>query len=415
MPDNSTSTSNHRPQTAVESGIRLLIIRFSSFGDIVQSAAVPAAFQSRYPGAQVDWLVREDLKGLLQVNPHIDQLISFPRGKGLIGLIRLAWKLASCGRYTHVYDAHNNVRSSIVVLFFHLQRLLRFNQERRPQIRIRPKNRIRRFLFFRLRWRSALEMPFRAIKSFHEPLQDWGLTPEPLSGPQFFVSPVARTEFTSQMAKEHAKQHIENNAKNQSETKSERQAPFDVALVPSAAWSLKRWPVAYWKKLIELMPDVRFVVLGGPDDQFCGEIAAIAPDRVTNLAGRLSLQGSAAALENSHVVVTGDTGLLQVADQLGRPTIALIGPSAFGYPTRPTSQVLEIQLTCKPCSKDGSGRCTNKVLQKCLVEISPERVAAAVREKLGTNQPTGQATEKAVELTTRRTTELNNRSAKSGD
>ncbi len=345
----------------------------------MQLAAVPAAFCARYPGAKVDWLVREDLKGLLGPNPHIDKVISFPRNGGLRGLVGLAHDLASKGRYTHVYDAHNNVRSTIVATVFKAQRLFRLAHERWPQIITRPKNRVRRFLFFKMHWRRALRMPFRAIQSFHEPLLSWGIAQEPLAGPQFFISETGRAEFQECWP--------ETRPETQPKEQPEKHPLFDVALVPSASWNLKRWPVPYWKRLIALLPNCRFVILGGPDDKFCEEIKAVATDRVCNLAGCLSLQGSAAALEHSRVVVTGDTGLLQIADQLGRPTVALIGPSAFGYPTRQTSQVLEIQLACKPCSKDGSGRCHNKVLQKCLIEITPEQVADAVRQKLELYQP----------------------------
>jgi len=91
---------------------------------------------------------------------------------------------------------------------------------------------------------------------------------------------------------------------------------------------------------------------------------------------------SAVVINLSDLIIANDTGLLHVADQMAKPTIALIGPTAFGYPSHPGSTTLEIELPCKPCSKDGRGRCVNTVYQKCLVELTPERVARVAHEKL---------------------------------
>ena len=102
---------------------KLLIIRFSSFGDIVHAMATPSAFKNAYPLAQVDWLVRADLASLLKWNPSITTVHSFDRNSGLIGLVKYVWRLSRLG-YTHIYDAHNNVRSLITRILFFLFRLL---------------------------------------------------------------------------------------------------------------------------------------------------------------------------------------------------------------------------------------------------------------------------------------------------
>jgi heptosyltransferase-2 len=155
-----------------------------------------------------------------------------------------------------------------------------------------------------------------------------------------------------------------------------------IALAPSAAWELKRWPIEYWVKLIQLLPLQQFTLLGGPDDRFCQEIADSAPDRTLNLAGKLSWLESSKALDLSRALVSGDTGLMHISDFLGKPTIALIGPSAFGYPSRSKSHVLEIELPCKPCSKDGRGKCRYSEYKHCMLSIKPEQVAQKLLEVL---------------------------------
>jgi heptosyltransferase-2 len=147
-----------------------------------------------------------------------------------------------------------------------------------------------------------------------------------------------------------------------------------IALAPSAAWKMKRWPLSYWKKVIEFCPDKKFIVLGGPEDHFCQELEDLAPERVRNLAGKLNLIESCFAVSRSDMLISADTGLLHVADHMGKNTIALIGPTAFGHPSGPWVKVLETNLNCRPCTKDGRGHCKNKVYQSCLIQITPELV-----------------------------------------
>ena len=323
--------------------MKLLVIRFSSFGDIVQAIAVPRAFLDAYPGSTIDWLTREDFASLVAEQDSISNVISFSRSDGLGGLIRLAI-LLSRARYTHIYDAHSNLRSTLLVLILRVLSI-------RSSIAVRPKSRLRRFLFFKFRMRKVLPQPFRAADSYHRPLSKWGLPSTVPVGPQFRVSVGSIPDLPK---------------------------PF-VALAPSAAWEMKRWPVEHWRELIALMPETNFVLLGGPEDTF---LTALEGPRVLNLAGRVSLVETSRVIAAAALVISNDTGSLQVADQMERPTIALIGPTAFGYPSHSTSIYIEKPLWCQPCSKDGRGRCVNDVYKRCLVELLPSLVATRACELL---------------------------------
>ena len=340
------------PQSLDPSKNHLLIIRFSSLGDIVQGASVPRAFKQTFPESKVDWLVRSDFQNLLTSHPALDRVISFDRKQGFLGLLRFAWSLGQTP-YTHIYDAHSNVRS------FFVSAILRI---RRPQARFvrRSKERINRWLLFRFRI-HRLPTPFRGAESFHRPLSKWGIQPAVPSGQQFFPSGNLSESVKSRLAL--------------------LQRPV-VALAPSAAWEMKRWPISHWKKLIELSPMSSFVLLGGPEDHFLEEIAAAAPERTLNLAGKTGFDESASLLKLVDACVANDTGMLHIADQMEVPAIALIGPTAFGYPSHSTSQIAEITLSCKPCSKDGRGRCINSLYQRCLVELTPEKISKMLQTML---------------------------------
>jgi heptosyltransferase-2 len=76
---------------------------------------------------------------------------------------------------------------------------------------------------------------------------------------------------------------------------------------------------------------------------------------------------------------------LHFASAMGTPTIAIFGPTVpeFGFgPLAPRSSVLGItSLACRPCDRHGPRRCPLGHW-RCMREITPRHVAAAVKELL---------------------------------
>lgn len=335
--------------------IKILILRFSSFGDVTQCLSIPSLLAKKFPQAEVHWVTKKELAILMHGHPHIDKVWALPTKANLKDLVSLIKDLRD-EEFSYIYDAHNNLRSNIVCLFllppFHLKRFFF-----RPKFLRRSVKRFKRFLLFNFRI-NLFQMPFSGQRDFIEPLEKWGIPvslPEP---PQIFPS-------ASGLAK--AKDLLE----------PFRNTVF-IALAPSAAHFLKRWPKDHWKSLINQLSNNKFILLGGPGDTFLEDIRNSAPERVLNLAGKSDLETSVALVEQSQLLIANDTGLLHVAEQLGKPAIALMGPAPFGFPSRPKTKILELNLSCRPCSKHGQGPCRNKIYQECLVNIQPEQVAKEV-------------------------------------
>ncbi len=104
-----------------------------------------------------------------------------------------------------------------------------------------------------------------------------------------------------------------------------------IAVVPGAGWRWRRWPVERYAELIGRIAarrrDVGFLVLGtGTERRLGGRLAAVAPGRVLNLAGRTTLLEAAGVVGAADVFVGSDSGLLHVAAALGKPTVGLFGP-----------------------------------------------------------------------------------------
>jgi ADP-heptose:LPS heptosyltransferase len=327
---------------------KILVIRLSSIGDIIQCSAVPRHLRLRFPNAQIHWLVRADNGDLVQHNPHLNEIISFDRKNGLAQWIKLCLRLRKSA-YTHVYDAHNNLRSHLLTLFV------------RPKFFIRrSKNRFKRFLLFIFKLNLFGEQ-MRAVDSYIAPLRPWGIHND-YRGSELRLSAQVFDKVRPLLAKE--KKWI--------------------AVAPATAWPKKTWPEAYWKNLIGLILSETYyniLILGGPKDDFCKNLI-LDGERVISLQGRLSLMESAAAVHFCETLVAADTGLLHMAESLGRNVVGILGPTPFGHPARPGSIGLQKKIWCQPCSKDGSGPCVNFHYQECMKRIEPVEVIQSIQAVL---------------------------------
>jgi heptosyltransferase-2 len=163
--------------------------------------------------------------------------------------------------------------------------------------------------------------------------------------------------------------------------------PF-VALAPGSVWPTKRWPVGYWAVLaLELTRrDLRVVWIGGEEDALlCGALAEAAPGSVT-AAGSLGWPGTAALLNQAHLLVANDSAPVHLAAAVGCPTLALFGPTLPGFGFAPLgrgSRSVGLALACRPCRLHGGRRCPEGHF-RCMLDLTPTRVAGAAADVLAT-------------------------------
>jgi heptosyltransferase-2 len=156
-------------------------------------------------------------------------------------------------------------------------------------------------------------------------------------------------------------------------------APGFVAVAPGSIWGTKRWP--YYAELAAAL-ESPIVAIGGQEDAVLADrVVAAAPGRGWSAAGELGLRASAALLERAATLVTNDSAPLHLATAVGTPVVAVFGPTVPGFgfgPSRPGDVVVQqTGLACRPCSLHGPRVCPLGH-HRCMVEITVERVAAAV-------------------------------------
>ena len=159
-----------------------------------------------------------------------------------------------------------------------------------------------------------------------------------------------------------------------------------IALAPGATYGeAKRWPLPYWKELIQKLLEGRkesLLILGGMEEEaYLKPLleAGKGSGRLHLLAGRTSPVILAAMLARCKILITNDTGPMHVAAAAGTPTVALFGSTSPTW-TRPFGmghEVIYHQVECSPCFQR-----TCPIGYICLNKISVEEVFQAAQKQL---------------------------------
>jgi heptosyltransferase-2 len=343
---------------------RILIIRFSSLGDVVKCTALPRLIKAAYPEARITMLTASDYLELIADNPHLSQAIGFDRREGAEGFRRLVKQLRA-EPFDLIADVHHSLRSRLLGLFLRGRRT-RYS-----------KRSLQRLLLLSFRLNTYGE-PMGKETDFLAGLEPYGVTDDGL-GTELHLQRVAGDAALRQRL-----------AAELEQIARWREAGRPViGVAPIAAWELKRWPLANFRELMQAY--VRktgggLVLFGGPgDDDAHGLVAGLEANAVS-LVGRTSHLESAYFASLTDLVVANDTGMTHLAEAVGTDVLTLYGPTSreLGYyPVRRTSVALELPLPCRPCTRMGEGACHHPLHKACLVGITPQAVLGHVLAAIG--------------------------------
>jgi len=325
---------------------KILIIRFSSIGDIVLTTPVVRCIKKQIPGAVVHYVTKKSFRGILENNPHIDQIFTIEKD-----IDEVADQLKK-EDYDFIVDLHHNLRSTL------LKRKLKKPSSAFPKLNIK-KFLLTQFKINRLPELHVVDRYFEAVK----PLK---VHSDILVGD--FIIPAADEVNINDFG-----------------------IPDKfVAFAIGAQMTTKKLPN---EKIAELLNKIKLpvVLLGGETDFDNSEIimqkisARSEENKIINLCGRLNLNQSASVVRQSLKIITHDTGLMHIASCFRKPTVSIWGNTTpdFGmYPYMPMNPALysihEVKdLKCRPCSKIGYKECPKKHFN-CMNQQNLDKIAREV-------------------------------------
>ncbi len=336
--------------------MKILILKPSSLGDVVQALPVLRLLKGHFRKADIFWWIDSSLAPLLEGDPDLAGLVHFERRRWAHPrnwpemLRSIRWLRAQ--KFDLVIDLQCLLRSAVFGWLARQDFLIGLDETREGA-----------------RGFYDVAVP---RKSFHTHAVDWYLSVLPRLG----VPVHAHYEWLP--ARPAVAEAIQ--------TKWKTAGSRWIILQPGARWGNKRWPAENFARLVSGLgaefPDTRFAVLGSLEDQALGEIIVhAAPSRCVNLCGATSLPEMVEWIRLGDLLITNDTGPMHVAAALGKPTVALFGPTEPRR-TGPYGQlqnVLRLELPCSPCMKS---TCHFEKLNECLRGLSIATVAERVRKML---------------------------------
>lgn len=341
---------------------KILIIRFSSIGDIVLASPLIRGLRSRFPRIQIDFLVKSEYADLVRFNHHLSSVIEL-RTSTFQELRALRSKIRQ-EQYDVILDLHDSWRSRFVRILSGAEKTFCIN-----------KRAVKRFALIQWKW-NLYNFTIPVAERYLETAQPLGVGNDG-KGLEIFIPDEVLFDVSSLMGK-YRLEHSD----------------VVVGMAPSAKHNTKMWLKERFAEVaLRLAQDhnARMVLFGGPEDaDRCSEIAklvntAVASEAAINLAGRLSILETAAALDFCDVVLCNDTGIMHVAAARQRNVVAIFGPTVkeFGFFPYGTNAVVveHPDLPCRPCTHIGSAQCPQKHF-RCMKDITVEQVLETISSVL---------------------------------
>ncbi len=336
---------------------RILVIRFSSLGDIILTTPALKVLREKFPDAEIDYLTKSDYTDVIRLNPNINKIIPVDNNLDFKGLRALKKQLKS-SHYDLVIDLHNNLRTFYLRLFFDA-RFLKFK-----------KYPFRKFLLVKFKINMLKNLP-------------------PISGR--YIQTLGKI-INADSTQYKPEIFTDEDAKNKTEIILKEYCLNDksnlICIVPGAKHFTKTYPAEYYAELIKKFDSEKytFLLIGkGNDKTNIEKIKSGTGKNVYDLCDKLSVLEISELMKKCRLVICGDTGPMHIAEAVGAPLLMIAGSSVreFGfYPQTENSSVIENKgLKCRPCSHIGRESCP-KVHFKCMKEILPEAIYFKITSNL---------------------------------
>ncbi len=328
---------------------KILIIRFSSIGDIVLTSTLVRCLKEQFQGElEVHYLIKKQYASIMESNPYISKVYAFEKNSTEI-IADLKNE-----KYNYIVDLQKNARS-LKIKSKISAKALTFNKLNIEK-------------WFAVNFKSHSLPNVHIVDRYLESVKSLGIKNDG-KGLDYFI-PDSEKINSKDLPKNFSNGYI--------------------AFAIGAQHATKCLPV---DKIIEICKKVELpvVLLGGKDDLRVAKFIEDKLDKkIWNGCGKYSLHQSASIISNAALVITHDTGLMHIAAAFKKKIVSVWGNTIpeFGmYPYLPKnlkhySKIIEIkELKCRPCSKIGFDKCP-KGHFKCMKQIQEDNVVDQVFDLL---------------------------------
>ncbi len=338
---------------------KILIVRFSSLGDVILTTPVLSALKIKFPQSQIFFLTKSRYGDVLRADPRIFSLIEFDPTKdhkGLSGFLKLMAKLRAYD-FDLLVDLQTNLRS------FFVRHLIKSKIKLKYRKRWLSRSLMVHTKFLKIKTIPTVDLYLKILKKIDVHTKD--------------KNPIIYVDQTE-----------ENFSKKFLLERKVQKDDIIVGVHPGARWETKRWDAMRFRQVCHTLAykfNCKVVLLGDRGDgELLDGISQGMPETKVIKAVGLSTREFIGLIRWCDCLITNDSGPMHIASALGIPVVAIFGPThpKLGFaPVGSEHVVLCANVKCSPCSLHGEKRCRKKS-KLCMNSIEPDMVVEAVQRLL---------------------------------
>lgn len=337
--------------------MKILIIRFSSFGDIVLTTPLIRKIKEKYPEAEIDFLVYNNFLEAISSNPYLRNIIIFDKKNKKKEYINEIIKKLKMENYDYVFDLHSKILSKLIGK------------------KVVKGEKGKFFTYKKRKWWKTLLVKMRLIPYNAD-----------CTIVESYFTVMKKTDLKISFTRENIEKGLGDNLEFYIDDSIQKKILEKYNLInekyfvlaPGASKFTKKWPyyTELAKKLIEKTNDKIYVIGGKEDFEL---VANIDKKRIINLCGQLSFKESAVILKYANIVIANDSGPFHMARALKKETFVFFGPTDPKLFSFEKNTYLFYNEKCRPYSLYGEDKFPKKY-KECMTGICVEKVVDKIME-----------------------------------
>lgn len=284
---------------------KILIVKTSSLGDIIQAFSVLPYLRRKFPQASIDWVVEHRFAAVVSSHPLIAKTISFEIKK-IKEEWRSIWQELRRERYGVVFDLQGNCKSAVFTLLSRSDQKVGFGKKSVREwpnlLATHQRYEVSRSLNIRLQYINLIQ------QYLHEDVPT-ALEEEDQRGVRFHISRLDQERVQALLLSE-----------------------INIMVCPGSRWINKQLPVEtliLFLKRVEQALHCSFLLIGGSEEEkrMCKEIQSQFPEK-SRIIPPLAVPVWQNLMSEVQLLIAMDSSALHLCATTSTPSFSLFGPTA---------------------------------------------------------------------------------------